>query len=870
MAAKPTNTSETSTHDLSDIVHHGLPPSYGALYCDDGEIAESPPSYNEVCNANDRDPPPSYRDTFPYHSASSDDWELSDGIYSSSEELEHSSSESFESKEERIQLDRLFIAGSKCDLDYIHVLHNNIDSLMQHSDTSRTKIFSVKELRMLMEGDEYILLLFMDALYDPDIHFLVFPLIVDNDKSSVFMYEKVRSGEFPTGNFYYFGWEESLVAEYLKNLIEKNNFEISYIPFYIVRISKYLKADMILNLTEELFEYAEKEHQIPRNFGNIFKAIENKISNPLNRQFRKWNAEKETIPEDFHGRSEKFLFCLVLVVLNAVLSTLLYFQSSTLFSWIFFIYVLISLAPKIYGSVRYIRYEKKREKEGFYKDDYMGGFPDRNSDPATSGWDDIEVEAFRDPDWILRDHESTVLVAANTPMYDENLASLAKTIESYINLVREYPYIEPTFLIDRETETYANVMKLLFDEDTLVERMGVYYVHDSVTRMKRLKNNQILYQGYFRGTNRKSFNVVWKPNGGGKRDSQLLFIRLIHLGVISKPQQGLLYCDADTCFTPADFGRLHNGLIRDPRVGAVCGEIVVRNLSYTNRHILAQAYEYQVNHMLSKAAESYYGIVLCCPGAWCMYRIEAVEAIASNYSATPTSIREFHRLEQGEDRYQNTLCLVTGWKAKMIKSSRATTQVPDSLKKLIEQRRRWNNSTLENTFNVLKSGKLWLRATLYMVALLLDTLGFYVSPSIFLTLFGRALSAYINLPTLSVVLYAIIFLWILIQLLAGLSLYPKEALPMIEICCNFSTMLMGLVGLIAILQIFTSYQEQGPLIAGIAVYAISMIGTSFRYGGVSSVILTICGGIWYIFLLPTFYITFLLYSVARYDTTSWR
>lgn len=30
------------------------------------------------------------------------------------------------------------------------------------------------------------------------------------------------------------------------------------------------------------------------------------------------------------------------------------------------------------------------------------------------------------------------------------------------------------------------------------------------------------------------------------------------------------------------------------------------------------------------------------------------------------------------------------------------------------------------------------------------------------------------------------------------------------------------------------------------------------------------GGLSYVLFLPTYYITFLLYSVTRYDTTSWR
>lgn len=39
-------------------------------------------------------------------------------------------------------------------------------------------------------------------------------------------------------------------------------------------------------------------------------------------------------------------------------------------------------------------------------------------------------------------------------------------------------------------------MKLMFEEDKIVERNGIYYVLDGHTRMKRLKNRQILYHGY--------------------------------------------------------------------------------------------------------------------------------------------------------------------------------------------------------------------------------------------------------------------------------------------------------------------------------------------------------------------------------------
>lgn len=34
------------------------------------------------------------------------------------------------------------------------------------------------------------------------------------------------------------------------------------------------------------------------------------------------------------------------------------------------------------------------------------------------GWDDIVIHVFRSPNWLLRDSQSPIYVAANTPMYE--------------------------------------------------------------------------------------------------------------------------------------------------------------------------------------------------------------------------------------------------------------------------------------------------------------------------------------------------------------------------------------------------------------------------------------------------------------------
>lgn len=144
-----------------------------------------------------------------------------------------------------------------------------------------------------------------------------------------------------------------------------------------------------------------------------------------------------------------------------MLAVLLFHMSSAFFSWFFFTFVLVSLVPKIYGSFRYMTSENQREKignsghvmffklnAGFYNDDYID--PDMVYDDDDREWKDVEIEVFRDPNWILRGDKSPILTAANTPMYDETMEELRRTIDSYINLVREYPTVEPTFLIDKK------------------------------------------------------------------------------------------------------------------------------------------------------------------------------------------------------------------------------------------------------------------------------------------------------------------------------------------------------------------------------------------------------------------------------------
>lgn len=139
----------------------------------------------------------------------------------------------------------------------------------------------------------------------------------------------------------------------------------------------------------------------------------------------------------------------------------------------------------------------------------------------------------------------------------------------------------------------------------------------------------------------------------------------------------------------------------------------------------------------------------------------------------------------------------------------------------------------------------------------MDTLGFYMSPSIFLTLFGNSVGAYLELKALVVVLYTMIFIWILLQMIAGnfpnasttlthllgLSLFPQESTKLYNVCMMLGSFLMVFVGeslsfvsvlilsgIIAVLQIFRQIEEQAPLISGLIIYVLVMFITAWRYG----------------------------------------
>lgn len=226
---------------------------------------------------------------------------------------------------------------------------------------------------------------------------------------------------------------------------------------------------------------------------------------------------------------------------------------------------------------------------------------------------------------------------------------------------------------------------------------------------------------------------VGKPGNRGKRDSQVILMsffqkvmfdeRMTELeyemfygiwtitGISPDFYEIILMVDADTKVYPDSLTHMISCMVHDPDVMGLCGETKIAN-KRQSWITMIQVFEYYVSHHLTKAFESVFGSVTCLPGCFCMYRIKAPKGedgywvpilanpdIVERYSDNVVdTLHKKNLLLLGEDRYLSTLMLKTFTKRKQIFVPQAVckTMVPDTLKILMSQRRRWINSTVHN------------------------------------------------------------------------------------------------------------------------------------------------------------------------------
>ena len=135
----------------------------------------------------------------------------------------------------------------------------------------------------------------------------------------------------------------------------------------------------------------------------------------------------------------------------------------------------------------------------------------------------------------------------------------------------------------------------------------------------------------------------------------------------------------------------------DPRVAAVAGKVQVLN-RYANLLTRLLAIRFYLAFDLGRAAQSWFGAVLCCPGALTAYRREAVMAVLPRWSAQ-TFLGEPCTI--GEDRALTTWLLRTGHRAVYQSTAIVHTLVPTTYKGLVKMYLRWERGNLREALTML-------------------------------------------------------------------------------------------------------------------------------------------------------------------------
>lgn len=230
-----------------------------------------------------------------------------------------------------------------------------------------------------------------------------------------------------------------------------------------------------------------------------------------------------------------------------------------------------------------------------------------------------------------------------------------------------------------------------------------------------------------------------KPGNRGKRDSQIILMSFLqkvmfeermtdlenemYLGIFqlmneSKPDifEAVLMVDADTKVYPDSLRHMVRCLDRDSSIMGLCGETKIEN-KQDSWVTMIQVFEYFISHHYTKSFESIFGGVTCLPGCFCMYRIKAPKGpdgywvpilanpdVVERYSMNIVdSLHRKNLLLLGEDRYLSTLMLKSFSQRRQVfvPQAKCKTVVPTEFKVLLDQRRRWINSTIHNLLELL-------------------------------------------------------------------------------------------------------------------------------------------------------------------------
>jgi biofilm PGA synthesis N-glycosyltransferase PgaC len=154
----------------------------------------------------------------------------------------------------------------------------------------------------------------------------------------------------------------------------------------------------------------------------------------------------------------------------------------------------------------------------------------------------------------------------------------------------------------------------------------------------------------------------------------------INLGLSACTGEIIVISDLDTTFDRDAFAQMLS-YFGDPRVGAVCGNLGVRN-TFSSLLTCQQAIEYAISISLGRNIQDSLGMLTVVSGAFGAFRWAAIEQVGRQDT------------EVGEDADLTLKLRRAGWSIRFASDAYALTDVPETVSALIAQRLRWDRSII--------------------------------------------------------------------------------------------------------------------------------------------------------------------------------
>ncbi|KKR81283.1 MAG: Glycosyltransferase, probably involved in cell wall biogenesis [Candidatus Daviesbacteria bacterium GW2011_GWA1_41_61] len=214
--------------------------------------------------------------------------------------------------------------------------------------------------------------------------------------------------------------------------------------------------------------------------------------------------------------------------------------------------------------------------------------------------------------------------------------------------------------------------------------LGIFIADDGSKNIEQL-------QGIYHYYARKGCTLYLAEKNVGKRHVQKIGFDQCHGEIV-------VTVDSDTVIdVPYGVKNLVESF-KDPTIGAATGNVTVIN-RYDN--ILTKLIElrYWTAFHQERAAQSFFGVVMCCSGPFAAYRKSLIENVKEKYVSQCFLGKS---CTFGDDRHLTNLILEQGYKVVFNKHAKSYTHVPNTLKRYLKQQNRWNKSFYREFFWTIK------------------------------------------------------------------------------------------------------------------------------------------------------------------------